>query len=60
MEEATDDGAPSVDIDGIAQTPCPATGDGKAKVTITESFSFLVLPFAPLDLTATGAMRCGL
>ena len=40
--------------------PCPATGDGQARVTITESFSFMVLPFGPLDLTATGAMRCGL
>jgi Flp pilus assembly protein TadG len=57
---ATRDGAPSVTIDSIAQTPCPATGDGKAKVTITEEFSFMVLPFGPLDLTATGAMRCGL
>jgi Flp pilus assembly protein TadG len=57
---ATREGAPTVTIDGIAQTPCPATGDGKAKVTVTESFSFLVLPFGPLDLTATGAMRCGL
>ena len=55
---ATRGGAPSVDIDGIAQTPC--TGDGQARVTITESFSFMVLPFGPLDLTATGAMRCGL
>ena len=58
--DATERGAPSVDIDGIAQAPCPASGDGKAEVTITESFSFLVLPFGPLDLTATGAMRCGL
>ncbi len=32
VESATRDGAPSVTIDGIAQTPCPATGDGKAKV----------------------------
>jgi Flp pilus assembly protein TadG len=57
---ATRGGAPSVDIDGIAQTPCPATGDGKAKVTISETFSFMVLPFGPLDLKATGVMRCGL
>ena len=60
VESATRDGAPSVTIDGIAQTACPPSGDGKAKVTITESFSFMVLPFGPLDLTATGAMRCGL
>jgi Flp pilus assembly protein TadG len=60
VESATRGGAPSVTIDGIAQTPCPASGDGKAKVTITESFSFLVLPYGPLDLTATGVMRCGL
>jgi Flp pilus assembly protein TadG len=57
---ATRGGAPTVTIDSIAQTPCPATGDGKAKVKITESFSFMVLPFGPLDLTATGVMRCGL
>jgi Flp pilus assembly protein TadG len=60
VESATRDGAPTVTIDGIAQSPCPATGDGKAKVKITESFEFMVLPFGPLDLTATGAMRCGL
>ena len=57
---ATRDGAPTVTIDSIGQTPCPASGDGQAKVTITESFSFMVLPFGPLDLTATGVMRCGL
>ena len=60
VESATRGGAPTVTIDGIAQDPCPASGDGKAKVTITESFSFMALPFGPLDLTATGAMRCGL
>jgi Flp pilus assembly protein TadG len=57
---ATRDGAPSVTIDSIAQTPCPATGDGKATVKVTEKFSFMALPFGPLDLTATGVMRCGL
>jgi Flp pilus assembly protein TadG len=60
VENATRDGAPSVTIDSIAPAPCPATGDGKAKVTITESFSFLALPFGPIDLHATGVMRCGL
>ena len=60
VESATRDGAPTVTIDGISQSACPPSGDGKAEVTITESFSFLVLPFGPLDLTATGAMRCGL
>lgn len=60
VESATRGGAPSVTIDSIAQAPCPASGDGKAKVTITESFSFMVLPFGPLGLTATGVMRCGL
>jgi Flp pilus assembly protein TadG len=60
VETATRDGAPSVAIDSIAQTPCPATGDGKAKVNITEKFSFIALPFVPIDLKATGVMRCGL
>jgi Flp pilus assembly protein TadG len=54
------DGDPSVTIDTIAQDPCPPTGDGKAKVTITSSYSFMALPFGPLNLTATGVMRCGL
>ena len=57
---ATRDGAPSVDIDSIGQNPCPATGDGKAKVTITEEYSFLALPFGSIDLEASGVMRCGL
>ncbi|HKE73567.1 MAG TPA: TadE/TadG family type IV pilus assembly protein [Acidimicrobiales bacterium] len=60
VASATRDAAPSVTIDTVAQTPCPASGDGKAKVKVTESFSFLALPFAPLNLTATGVMRCGL
>jgi len=60
VASATRDGAPSVDIDSVAQTPCPATGDGKAKVTVTESFSFVALPFDPIELHATGVMRCGL
>ena len=60
VDDAARTGAPSVTIDSIAQTPCPATGDGKATVKITEKFSFLALPFAPIDLTATGVMRCGL
>ncbi|MGD9704274.1 MAG: TadE/TadG family type IV pilus assembly protein [Acidimicrobiia bacterium] len=54
--------APSVDIDSIAQSPCPATGDGQARVTISESFTFGI-PFVPIGtktLTATGVMRCGL
>jgi len=60
VASATRDAAPSVTIDTVAQTPCPASGDGKAKVEVTESFSFLALPLAPLNLTATGVMRCGL
>ena len=60
VESATRDGAPSVTIDGIAQTPCPATGDGKATVKITEKYEFFALPFGPLNLKATGVMRCGL
>ena len=60
VASATRDGAPSVTIDAIAQTPCPASGDGKATVTVEESFTFMVLPLGPLDLTATGVMRCGL
>jgi Flp pilus assembly protein TadG len=60
VETATRNGAPGIALDSIGQTPCPTSGDGTAKVTITESFSFLALPFGPLNLTATGAMRCGL
>ena len=45
------------------QTPCPATGDGQAKVIVTET-SRSTSPFVPLGidktLTATGVMRCGL
>ena len=55
------DAAPSVEIDGIAQTPCPASGDGDARVTITEDFEFGI-PFVPLGtktLTVEGVMRCG-
>jgi Flp pilus assembly protein TadG len=54
--------APSVTIDSISQTPCPATGDGQARVVVSESFTFGI-PFVPLGtktLTATGVMRCGL
>ncbi len=55
--------APSVTIDSISQTPCPATGDGQAKVVVTENFTFSI-PFVPSlgtkTLTATGVMRCGL
>ena len=54
--------APSVTIDSITQTPCPATGDGQATVVVTETFTFGI-PFVPLGtktLTATGVMRCGL
>ena len=60
-EARTRAAAPSVDIDSITQSPCPATGDGQAKVTIKESFTFV--PFLALGtktLTATGVMRCGL
>ena len=60
VDGATRAGAPTVAIDGIAQTPCPATGDGTAKVTVTKAFSFTGLPFKPITLKATGAMRCGL
>ena len=62
VEVAVRDAAPSVEIDGIAQTPCPATGDGEARVTLTEAFTFGI-PFVDLgtrDLTAEGVMRCGL
>lgn len=62
VDTAVHNAAPSVDIDAIAQTPCPATGDGEARVVLTESFTFGI-PFVDLgtkDLTATGVMRCGL
>jgi Flp pilus assembly protein TadG len=54
--------APSVTIDTIAQTPCPATGDGQAKVVVTEHYT-IHIPFVPTlnkTITATGVMRCGL
>jgi Flp pilus assembly protein TadG len=57
---AVTNAAPSVDIDGIAQTACPSTGDGQATVTVTENFTFGI-PFVPLGtktLTATAVMRC--
>ena len=56
------DAAPSVAIDSISQTPCPSSGEGQARVVISESFTFGI-PFVPLGtktLTATGVMRCGL
>jgi hypothetical protein len=54
--------APSVTIDSVTQTPCPPTGDGHAKVVITEDYTFGI-PFVPIftrTLAATGVMRCGL
>src|SRR5918994_316818 len=54
--------APSVSIDSISQTPCPSSGEGQARVVISESFTFGI-PFVSLGsktLTATGVMRCGL
>lgn len=62
VDAAVRNAAPSVDIDAISQSPCPATGDGEAQVTLSESFTFGI-PFVPLGertLTATGVMRCGL
>lgn len=62
VETRTRAAAPSVTIDSISQTACPATGDGQARVVITESFTFGI-PFVPLGtktLKATGVMRCGL
>jgi len=56
------DAAPSVTIDSISQTPCPSSGEGQARVVISESFTFGI-PFVPIGtktLTATGVMRCGL
>jgi len=60
VDTATRAAAPSVEIDAITQTPCPPSGDGMAKVKITDKFSFMALPLGPRNLTATGAMRCGL
>lgn len=60
-EAAVRNSAPSVNIDGVALTPCPATGDGTARVVVTESFTFGI-PFVTLGtktLTATATMRCG-
>jgi Flp pilus assembly protein TadG len=62
VEAATRNGAPSVTIDSITQTACPSSGDGQARVTVSESFTFGI-PLVPLGtktLTATGVMRCGL
>jgi Flp pilus assembly protein TadG len=62
VSAAVTNAAPSVSIDSISQSPCPATGDGQARVTINESFTFGI-PFVPIGtktLTATGVMRCGL
>ena len=57
------DAAPSVTIDSIDVGPsCPTTGDGQAKVVVSETYTFQI-PFVPLftrDLKATGVMRCGL
>lgn len=61
VDAAVRDAAPSVDIDSISQTACPATGDGDARVVVTEGFTFGI-PFVPLGtrtLSATGVMRCG-
>ncbi|HEX6235571.1 MAG TPA: TadE family protein [Acidimicrobiales bacterium] len=62
VEQAVRDAAPSVEIDAVAQDPCPATGDGEAEVFVTEDFTFGI-PFVDLGtktLSATGVMRCGL
>lgn len=62
VDAAVRNAAPSVDIDSITQSGCPATGDGVARVTVSENFSFGI-PFVPLGsrtLTATAQMRCGL
>jgi Flp pilus assembly protein TadG len=62
VDAAVRSGAPSVQIDTITRTPCPASGDGQARVVVSESFTFGI-PFVPLGtktLTATGVMRCGL
>jgi Flp pilus assembly protein TadG len=61
VDAAVRDAAPSVDIDSISQSACPATGDGEARVVVTEGFTFAI-PFVPLGtrtLSATGVMRCG-
>jgi Flp pilus assembly protein TadG len=62
VDSAVRNAAPSVDIDSITTVPCPATGDGVARVTVSEDFTFGI-PFVPLGtrtLTATSQMRCGL
>src|SRR5262245_19688990 len=62
VQTAVRNAAPSVNIDSITQTACPATGDGQARVTVNEAITFGI-PFVPLGtrtLTATAVMRCGL
>jgi Flp pilus assembly protein TadG len=62
VDSAVRAAAPSVSIDSISQSACPASGDGQARVTVREAFTFQI-PFVTLGtktLTATGVMRCGL
>jgi Flp pilus assembly protein TadG len=62
VDSAVRAAAPSVSIDSISQSACPASGDGQARVTVNEAFTFKI-PFVPLGtktLTATAVMRCGL
>ncbi len=62
VDSAVRAAAPSISIDSISQSACPVSGDGQARVTVSEGFTFQI-PFVTLGtktLTATGVMRCGL
>jgi Flp pilus assembly protein TadG len=44
----------------VNQSGCTAPGGTPATITVTKDFSFMALPFGPIELEATGVMRCGL
>ena len=58
------DAAPSVPLNSddvsILQS-CPTTGDGRARVQVSQPFHFFgFLNLGPITLSATAEMRCGL
>ena len=63
-EAATRNAAPGLDAGSITVTvpePCPASGEGTAKVTATDPYAYDI-PFfgtGTWTITAKGAMRCG-
>jgi Flp pilus assembly protein TadG len=44
----------------VTQSGCTSPGGTQATVRVTKDFSFMALPFDPIELEATGVMRCGL